>query len=189
MPEPAHVFLLRHGRTALNAAGALRGHLDPPLDESGLAEAARLADALAASGPARIVTSPLLRARQTAEPLAQRCHLPVDTDPRLIDRDYGTWAGHRPEELTKRFGSVDAAPGVERRTAVLRRAQAVLDEQVEQLTAGPVVLVAHDVVNRLLLHHLDPALGAVDAIPQRTGCWNVLTRADETWRVLHVDQR
>ncbi|MGH2843820.1 MAG: histidine phosphatase family protein, partial [Solirubrobacteraceae bacterium] len=41
------VFLVRHGRTALNAAGVLRGHLDPPLDDVGVEEAGRLGELFA----------------------------------------------------------------------------------------------------------------------------------------------
>jgi broad specificity phosphatase PhoE len=47
------VYLARHGRTALNAEGRLRGLSDPPLDEVGIAEVARLAEVLAPSVPPR----------------------------------------------------------------------------------------------------------------------------------------
>jgi broad specificity phosphatase PhoE len=52
------VYLARHGRTALNAEGWLRGLRDPPLDEVGIAEACRLADALAVQSPVAVVSSP-----------------------------------------------------------------------------------------------------------------------------------
>ena len=60
------VILVRHGRTALNAADLLRGRLDPELDDVGLDEVAALAEVLAPREPARIVCSPLHRAVQTA---------------------------------------------------------------------------------------------------------------------------
>ncbi len=57
-------------------------------------------------------------------------------------------------------------------------------------TGEPVlVLVANDVVNRLLLHDLAPGLGPVEAVPQGTGCWNVLGRDHGSWRVPGVGQR
>lgn len=56
------VLLVRHGRTALNAQGRLRGLSDPPLDEVGLAEAARLAAALAPECATVVLCSPLPRA-------------------------------------------------------------------------------------------------------------------------------
>src|SRR6266498_2992061 len=64
------VFVIRHGRTALNADGALRGRVDVPLDEVGLAEAARLGDLFEPVPLMVVVCSPLLRARQTAAPIA-----------------------------------------------------------------------------------------------------------------------
>jgi broad specificity phosphatase PhoE len=187
MPD-RHVFLLRHGRTALNAAGRLRGHLDPPLDEVGQVQAYELAVALSYLRPVRILSSPLLRARQTAEPLGRHTSVRVELEPRLIDRDYGDWAGRTPEEVAAACGSLDAAPGVEPRSDVLARASAVLDEQRDHLDRGPVVLVAHDVVNRLLLASLDPSLGDPDDIRQRPACWNVLLRTNGEWRVEQVDQ-
>ena len=64
------VLVARHGQTALNADGVLRGHLDVELDGAGRLEAARLANTFARLPLARIVSSPLQRARQTAAPIA-----------------------------------------------------------------------------------------------------------------------
>jgi broad specificity phosphatase PhoE len=183
------VFLVRHGRTALNAAGLLRGRLDPPLDEVGYVEAVELAQALSYLRPVRILTSPLRRAVQTARPLGLRAGTRPMIDARLADRDYGSWAGEDEAAVVQRWGSLDDAPGVEAAAAVVERALAVLDEQVPHVDAGPVVLVAHEAVNRLLLASLDTSLGSADGIPQRTGCWNVLNRVDGHWRVEQVDQR
>ena len=53
------VYLARHGRTALNAEGRLRGLSDPPLDEVGVAESARLAEVLASKKPTGVSSSPV----------------------------------------------------------------------------------------------------------------------------------
>jgi broad specificity phosphatase PhoE len=198
------VLLARHGRTALNAHGRLRGHLDPPLDEVGLREAEDLAVALAGMRPARVVSSPLRRAVQTAEAIARRAGVAVTVDERLTDRDYGPWAGEPEADVIAEWGGLDAAPGVERAHWVVARARAALDEAVsaasvsagigdgappEPRGSGSVVLVAHDAVNRLLLASLDPRLGSADQIEQRTACWNVLHRAGADWRVERVDEK
>ena len=185
----ARVLLVRHGRTVLNAENRLRGRLDPELDAVGLAEADALAEALAAREPARVVSSPLRRAVQTAEAIARRAGVRVQVDRGLIDRDYGSWAGHTKDELIDRWGSVDAAPGVERPEHVLYRACVVLVQQLDFLGPHPVVLVSHDAVNRALLAHLDPALGPASRIDQRTACWNELVRVMGDWRVELVDQK
>lgn len=183
-----HLFLVRHGRTTLNADGRLRGHLDPPLDDVGTAEATDLASTLAHTRPMRILTSPLARARQTAESIGRRSGSDPIVDLRLIDRDYGQWAGRRPSEVIAQWGSLDSAPGVEPAANVVERARAVLDEQIAWLRLGAVVLVAHDAVNRLLLRSLDPGLGVADSIGQRTGCWNMLLHSDDGWQIQLLDQ-
>jgi broad specificity phosphatase PhoE len=181
------LFLVRHGRTALNAEGRLRGHLDPPLDEAGMREAAAVASDLAEWTIVKILSSPLLRALQTAGAIGVVAGLPVTAVDDLIDRDYGTWAGETESELVARFGSVDAGPGVEPLPAVCTRSFALLEEQLPVLEHGDVVLVSHDVVNKALLTRLDPALAST--LSQRTGCWNEIRRNRDRWMVTLVNQQ
>lgn len=68
---PTRTILIRHGRTALNAEGRLRGLADPELDDTGLAEAQATAAALAPAGLSLVLSSPLRRATRTAEIIAQ----------------------------------------------------------------------------------------------------------------------
>lgn len=181
------VYLVRHARTALNADGRLRGHLDPPLDDVGRSEARELAVVLASLHPVRVVTSPLRRAVDTAKAIAGRASVRVVVDERLIDRDYGPWAGQREDAVVAEWGLLDGAPGVERAESVVRRALAALDAQ--STDGGPVVMVSHEAVNRALLRSLDPDLGSRGRISQRTACWNVLLRLDERWVVDEVDRK
>jgi broad specificity phosphatase PhoE len=185
----ARVLLVRHGRTALNAENRLRGRLDPELDEVGRVEVEALAEELAALRPARVVSSPLRRAMQTAEAIARWVGLRVVQDHGLIDRDYGQWAGYTRDELIRNWGSVDRAPGVEPAERMLYRASVVLVQQFDFLGPHPVVLVSHDAVNRALLAHLDPTLGPANSIEQRTACWNELVHVMGDWRVTRVDQK
>jgi probable phosphoglycerate mutase len=184
----AAVYLIRHARTSLNAGGRLRGHLDPPLDDVGRAEAAALANALSRLRPARIYSSPLLRAVETAAALSSYAGTDVLRDRRLIDRDYGPWAGSTEGDVISEYGSLDDAPGVEPVSAVLTRARDLLESVVDILDEGPVVLVAHDAVNRALLADLAPDLAAEGPIPQHTACWNLLLREGDRWRVAQVNQ-
>ena len=174
------VYLARHGRTALNAEGRLRGLSDPPLDEVGIAEVARLADALAARRPTVVVSSPLQRAVATAQAIGAAAGASVTIDVRLNDRDYGPMTGLRRDDVERRYGSIDSAPGVESRAALAERARRAFLELVAELASGPVVLVSHDAFNTALLAQLDPSL---DHIGQRTACWNQLSLVDGVWRV------
>ena len=185
-PE-AVVYLVRHGRTALNEAGVLRGWLDPPLDETGEAEAARLGDGLAPAGLAAVVTSPLRRARQTATAIAHAAGVRLEVDDRLVDRDYGEWAGTAASDLTRRFGSVDAAPGVENSDHLTKRAVMAVTDAADRWAPAAVAVVAHDAVNRAVLSSLVPGVGGPDGVAQRTGCWNRLEHNRGRWSASIVD--
>jgi broad specificity phosphatase PhoE len=181
------IFLLRHGRTSLNAAGLLRGHLDQELDELGLLQAGSAADVVGRYSLERVVTSPLQRAVQTAQAVAERAGLNVELDDRLIDRDYGPWAGRARDAVLAKWGSLDNAPEIETPAAVLQRSMDVLVAVSARVDNGAVVVVSHDAVNRLLLTTLDPRLGDVDRVPQDTGCFNVIERRDDLWTVVSVN--
>lgn len=135
----------------------------------------------------KILSSPLLRAVQTAAAIAEAAQVPVTPVDDLIDRDYATWAGEAEATLVARFGSVDAAPGVEPLHTVTRRSVALLQAQLPVLDRGDVVLVSHDAVNKALLTSLDPRRGP--SLVQRTGCWNEIRRSDNHWVVTLVDQQ
>jgi alpha-ribazole phosphatase len=81
------LVLVRHGRTPANAQGLIQGRLDHPLDEVGLAQAAEVAKAL--GRPSRVISSPLRRARETAEALGGD----VEIDERWTELDYGEFDG------------------------------------------------------------------------------------------------
>jgi broad specificity phosphatase PhoE len=187
------VYLSRHGRTALNAAGALRGQIDVELDQVGQKEAALLGVALAQSAPQAVFSSPLLRAVQTAKAIAQRCGATLIIEERLTDRHYGGWAGVRVDDVVAAWGSVDGAPGVEPGAEVTERALEALRDIVSGAINRTVAIVAHDAVNRYVLAALDPGLGHPEEIAQHTGCFNTIEfHKDGTlplrWDVLAVDQ-
>lgn len=87
------LILLRHGRTAANADGRLQGLLDLPLDEVGEQQAA--ASALMLPTPDRLISSPLLRARQTADAF----NLPYELDQRWEELHYGIYEGRPMAEV------------------------------------------------------------------------------------------
>ena len=89
--------LVRHGRTKANASNLLQGHIDNPLDDVGIAQAALLAGALQRVGPiTRLISSPLTRARQTAEAIRSGTplHFDVEIDTRWIELNYGDYDAH-----------------------------------------------------------------------------------------------
>jgi broad specificity phosphatase PhoE len=184
---PTVVFLVRHGRTELNAAGVLHGRLDPGLDDIGITQAAALGALFAGVELRAVVSSPLLRAVQTAQPIAASTGAGLIVDDALADRDYGPWAERDPTEVVARFGSLDAATGVELPDRFTARVAGAFDTIASGGETGAVVVVAHDAVNRAVLATLVPGLGDPDSIGQRTGCWNRLEHDGHAWAAPIVD--
>ena len=168
------IFLLRHGETALNAAGVLRGQLDVALNAVGEAQALALGASFAAVALEKVVSSPLVRALDTARAVTARCGAPLSVDDRLRDRFYGEFAGRPVAEAEKEYGSIDAVSSVESLQALGDRAEEALVAAAESAKGhGPVALVTHDAIIRALLDRLVPGIGSL-AIVLPTGSWSEL---------------
>lgn len=181
-----HVYLVRHGQTAMNAEGRLRGLTNPPLDETGVNEARAVAEVLATKGASRVISSPLDRAVHTARIIAETVGVPHSSDERFNDRDYGPQTGQIKAEVIAQWGTVDDAPGVEPLANVLARARPALDALLADPLGGPVIVVTHDAVIRPLIADIDPTQTELDA---PTGSWHELVRANSVWSVLRTDQK
>jgi len=103
LEQATRLILIRHGETTWNRATRIQGHTDIPLSELGLAQAERLAQALADEPLAAIYSSDLSRARQTAETLARVHGLPVQLDMALRERAFGRFEGLSWDEITKGY--------------------------------------------------------------------------------------
>ena len=140
------LILVRHGRTAANAAGLLQGRLNQDLDETGERQAVALAEMLKASGPIdTLIASPLKRAQQTAAVFG----VPVETDERWIELSYGEYEGQPfgdlPSEVWQRWiHDFDYVPvGGESLSTLDRRVRQACEELVERAARGNVVVVTH----------------------------------------------
>jgi len=171
------VILVRHGRTALNAAGRLRGLADPELDDVGVAQATATAAALQPLGVDRVLSSPLHRAVHTATIIADACGVTHTVDAAFNDRDYGPWTGHLKDEVVAQFGSVSAAPGVEPVDVVMARVLPALDALAS--ADESVVVVTHDAVIGPILTHVQPGID----VTVDNGAWAVLVRDGDRWVV------
>ncbi|WP_019204159.1 histidine phosphatase family protein [Tsukamurella sp. 1534] len=150
--EPTRLILLRHGQTAASVARLYSGRGNPPLTETGHAQAAAAAGLLADTAIDAILSSPLDRARQTAEEVAANRGLTVEVEPGLIETDFGQWDGlsfsearTRDPELHGRWlGDTSvAAPGGESFDEVHARVAAVLERVTAEYRGRTVLLVSH----------------------------------------------
>jgi len=97
-------YFLRHGQTAWNVEGRFQGHTDIPLNDLGRAQAYDAAERLATCQIDLIAASPLLRARRTAEIVAERLGKPVLFDDELKERPFGAFEGLIVNEVKARLG-------------------------------------------------------------------------------------
>jgi broad specificity phosphatase PhoE len=97
------LILARHGETDWNRENRFQGHADPPLNELGRQQSAELAMALAGEGIARVYTSPLRRAAETAEIVAGRLGTELEPVEALREIDVGSWSGLTRKEVAERF--------------------------------------------------------------------------------------
>ncbi len=156
----AEIILARHGETDWNVAEIFRGRTDIGLNETGVKQAELLAEYLSSQEIGSIYSSPLKRALRTAEIVARHNKLQVNIAPGLIDFDYGEWEGKANEEVQHQYQELCAdwvsrpetvtMPGGESLDDVRKRAVAVVDEAVAK-HRGVIVLVAHRVVNKVLI--------------------------------------
>jgi broad specificity phosphatase PhoE len=163
----SRILLIRHGESTWNAAGRWQGWGNPPLSAHGRAQARALAERLTGSGVVRLLSSDLARAAETAAILGGALGLETEPDPRLRERDLGRWSGLTeaeivaafPDELA-RFRARDPAVrpgGGESRAAFLARVLPGLEALAEAAAAGPLAVVTHLGVMRLLLPEQRPA--------------------------------
>ena len=95
--------MARHGETDWNRESRFQGHADTTLNEAGRQQARALAERLRTEQIEAVYTSPLLRARETAEIVASVLGLPVEAVEGLQEVDVGTWSGLTRGEIEQRF--------------------------------------------------------------------------------------
>jgi broad specificity phosphatase PhoE len=137
------LYVCRHGRTGANASGLLLGRADPDLDDLGHLQARAMAEAI--PRPARVVSSPLARCRQTAAAFGG----PVEVDDRLVELDYGDYdlipLRDIPAEVWQRWRSDPdfRPPGGETLNELAGRVGQALDSLQEAASDADVVVVSH----------------------------------------------
>jgi len=151
-PVPSHrvntalprTALVRHGETDWNRDGRLQGRTDIPLNDTGRAQALKLANLLKDEGGwAAITSSPLSRARETAQIIADVLGLellPSHDD--LVERNFGEAEGGNREELSARFPN-NERPGEEPWTELCARGADALRRIRAEHGDTPIVVVAH----------------------------------------------
>jgi broad specificity phosphatase PhoE len=165
------ILLVRHGQSTWNALGKWQGRADPPLSPLGQQQAASAAARLGMVDA--VIASPLVRARQTAEIIAEGIGVgPVTTDDRLIETDAGDWTGLTFHEIRTGWpGWLDQhrwPDNFEKEVDIVARMTEALIDLAARHPGASIIAVTHSGAMR----NLDRALGEHDpSIPNLSSRW------------------
>lgn len=182
------IGLIRHGLTDWNALGRIQGHSDIPLNDIGRNQASLLAERLVTERESVqwdfIVSSELSRARETAQIIADRLHIPLmEPDQRLKERAFGQVEGLTWEEREEKWGAdwETLELGQEKIEDIQARGMEFLDQTIEQYPEQNILVVSHGG----FLSHLFTLL-LKEAHTERIGnlSLTVLERTEEEWTAL-----
>ncbi|MDE0205892.1 MAG: histidine phosphatase family protein [Candidatus Tectomicrobia bacterium] len=160
MPCERLLYVMRHGLTNWNQSRRIQGHLDPPLNATGRAQARLAGLRLARAGVAALYSSDLQRACETATLVGRAAGLRVVQNVGLREINFGIWQGLSSQEIRQRHPDVyaarrdnpyDVAPaGAETWRQFYDRAVQTVKDILAAEQAGPVVLVTHSGVCTVL---------------------------------------
>ena len=157
------LYIIRHGKTELNAKMLMQGRSNHPLNEAGVAQAQEAAERFADMGIKidKVYSSPLTRAIQTAEVISPDAEIIIDD--RLIEMDYGPYEGMdlknpAPEVISffMDFVNVPAPEGMEPLPEVVSRLGRFLEEIKEEAAAGNILISTHAIAMKGALEYLTP---------------------------------
>ena len=166
-------FVIRHGETAWNVEGRFQGQQDTALNEKGLAQAGMLGERLAGHKFEAVLTSPLDRAKKTAELASSKCETGEFSEiPAFTEINHGDWEGRLSTEVAAEWPELlhrwHTAPetvkmpgeGGESLEDIARRAVPAVEAAAKKYK-GDVLLASHDAVIKVLLcHWLDAPLSS-----------------------------
>ena len=193
-------ILIRHGQTEWNrGAERFRGRADVPLNETGNAQAQKIAARLAQEKIAAIYASPMQRTLNTAKPLGDLLKLETQPHPGLLDIDVGALEGMTIDEARTAFPDLMdkwmATPGHvkfpkgEAFKAMRTRIIALLDELAPKHNGETIALVTHRVVcSAMLCVVLGLDADALWRIQQDNACINSFEKRDAGWVVTLMNE-
>lgn len=158
MQKKQKIIAIRHGQTDWNAAGRIQGRTDIPLNDTGRQQVQAATLALP-NGIDCILASPLQRALETAQIINARYQIPLLTDNRLTERDFGDFEGMSMHELDlpamRRWTDNLPTPNGETIRDVATRVFACLDSIKKTYAGKTILLVAHAHVVRTIIWYFN----------------------------------
>jgi uncharacterized phosphatase len=158
--------LFRHGQTDWNIDLRLQGTADIAMNEVGRAQVRQAAASLARERWEVLLSSPLGRARESAEIIAEYLGVTdIVEQPLLTERAFGIGEGKTYEEWQRDFAQLDDIPGVESKASVRARSRQLLAHVEAEYAGAQVLAVSHGALIRLVLEEV--SLGALPPAGER----------------------
>ena len=148
------ICLVRHGETDWNSIGRFQGRENIPLNETGIKQVQNAVSYFKASAWNEIITSPLARAKMSAEIIGREIGLTViHEDPGLVERDYGKLSGMTKEEAKKIFPD-ENYEGMESLDALSNRVMDTLVKWTNKFHGKNIIIMTHGAVINSILTNL-----------------------------------
>lgn len=182
--------LLRHGQTDWNIDFRLQGITDIPLNETGLSQAKVAAEMLGRGSWDAVVSSPLVRAKVTADFVAEAVDCgPVRIEPLLLERSFGDAEGMRHEEWKQAYPDQNLVPGCETLPQLSERAWALLGRLAADYKGQRVLAVSHGALIRKLLKLVSQGEFPRDGERLGNACLSIFEHSADGWKVLSYEPR
>ncbi len=190
------LYLIRHGMTEWNNGGKMQGKTDMPLNAKGIVQAELLAKRLNKTKLKAIYTSPLIRAKKTAEIIAIPHKLEIVEASALQEADFGEWEGLTLEEIKSGWGdSLElwykgeiSAPKGEGLLAMQKRVVEFLEVVKDKHREEEILLVAHGGPIRAFICYILGTLKPFRRIKQANANINILDFYEEWgWQIVTIN--
>ncbi|MEI5908898.1 histidine phosphatase family protein [Bacillus spongiae] len=181
------IFLVRHGETNWNAIGKLQGRTDIPLNSVGVQQAEECSMYLKAFEWDVMITSPLKRARTTAEIINKKLMVPLIERDEFLERCYGDAEGMTIEERTATFPD-KIYRNQEEWTSLNQRVMTGIQELHQRYKGQKILLVAHGAVINAILATISNGEIGTGKTKLMNACISNIHYHEEQWRVYDYNQ-
>jgi len=183
-----HIGLFRHGQTDWNVNFILHGVTDIPMNATGIEQVMTAARSLNRNDWDLILTSPLGRARQTAEIIAeQKGFSNIQQEDLLIERSFGEAEGLAYEQWKSKYSNLDEIPGGESKSDLTRRSLLLLEKFINTHPGKRILAISHGALIRTVL-----GITSENQLPregERLGnaSLNIVSHLENSWAVTKYD--
>ncbi|MEN9707271.1 MAG: hypothetical protein RIS31_837 [Actinomycetota bacterium] len=187
---PTVIGLLRHGQTDWNIDMRLQGISDIPMNETGHNQSRVAAKVLGEQDWQRVISSPLNRAQETAQYVADALGLvTVETEQLLLERSFGDAEGSSYEEWRERLQSGIVAEGAETVATLEARSWQLLDQLAKTFEGQRIIAVSHGALIRKIISLVSEGEFPRDGERFGNASMTTIQFDGERWSILNYDPR